>query len=112
MEATMARNRARTFGDKLTASGTLYKKLTDEDVSALQYKEGGNRPRDLAFEIEPTDRALRRVEAVVELRKPLRIRAAGAEEVNVGTTIFSGLKSPRNVKVRTSISTAGVVVKP
>lgn len=106
-EAALVNNRARTFGNTVSGSGTRYYAVGDAD---LRGKSSAEILKLLSPpEIQVTT-GLRRVDIVIDVRRPIIVRVAGGETVGIGTTTLNG-SALRNVAVRASIFSSNVTVE-
>jgi hypothetical protein len=104
-EIALVVHRAKVFGDATTAAGTRYFKVTDADLIGKSEKAVAER-----LAVMNIADAVRRVEIVVDLRRPIALRAQPGSEVAIGSAIVSA-KRVQNLEVRASIFAADVVVK-
>lgn len=93
---TMIRNRARTLGDQVSASGHRYFAVSDLD---LRGKTDAEIIQRLApKEVKARD-GVRNLTILVELQRPLTVRSA--EPVSVGTAIVDA--ATRKIEVRSTL---------
>jgi len=100
------KNKARTFGDQVSASGTRYSAVIEQDLL-------GKSPADALRALTPTvvkeGDGVNRMEVVVELRHPLFVEAKPGEPVAIGTvTIEAG--AARHIDVQTDIDVKQITV--
>ena len=104
----MIENRARTLGNRSSASGTRYFAVTDGDLI-------GKTPDEVLKRLSPpvitSGAGLRQVDIVVDLQRPITLFPTADQPANVGTAIVqsSGLN---NIAVNSIISGAQITVAP
>lgn len=107
-EIVSIKNRARLLGDQPSPSGTRYFAVTDSAIRDL-------RPDQLRERLSPTvikaGDGVRRLDIVVEVRRPLTVRSSpGASEVYIGTALVEAGPALNDIEVRASIFTSGITV--
>lgn len=92
----MTRNRARTLGDQATATGDRYFSVTDLD---LQGKSNEEIVQRLAPKEVMASEGVRRLHIVVDVERPLTIRATG--NVSAGTAVID--RAVRHVEINSTV---------
>lgn len=92
----MTRNRARTLGDRASATGDRYFSVTDFD---LQGKTEDEIVRRLAPKEVTAPEGVRRLHIVVDVERPLTIRATG--NVSAGTAVIA--RAVRHAEINSTV---------
>ncbi len=104
----LIQNRARVYGDRVSANGTRYFYLSD---SALR----GKSPDEVLQSLSPTpigpNDHVRVVETVVNLSHPLTLYADRDQPISIGTAIVQGA-GLKNVEAHSNVSTQGLTILP
>jgi hypothetical protein len=101
----MIENRARSLGDRTSASGQKYFVVKDADLA-------GKSPEEVIRRLSPsaigTVNQVRELNILVELDRPLTILAASGEPVNIGTATVE--RSVRQIDVRSIILANAITI--
>jgi len=101
-------NRARAYGDRVSASGTRYTYVSD---STLRGKSADEVLRSLSpAPIAPNDH-VRDVETVVNLNHPLTLYADSDQSINIGTAIVQGT-GLKDIEAHSSVTTQALTILP
>jgi hypothetical protein len=102
----MIENRARVFGNQVSASGTQYFSVTDSDLV-------GKTPAEIIKRLSPAPVSpgdnVRALDIVVTLRHPLTLYTGGSEP-NIGTAVIQAGSSARPIEVHSYIFGADLTV--
>jgi hypothetical protein len=104
----LIQNRARVYGDRVSADGTRYFYVSDSTLR-------GKTPEEVLQNLSPTAIAsndhLRDIESVVNLSHPLTLYAEPNQSINIGTAIVQGA-GLKNVEAHSSVVTQGLTILP
>lgn len=103
-ELALISHRAKVFGDRVSAAGIQYFAARDADLFGLSREGVLNRLNTTAVTL-----GVRRVEIVVDLKRPLVLHVGKTDPALVGTAIVSA-EQVRNLEVRSTIFANQIVV--
>ncbi len=102
----LIQNRARTLGGQVSPSGTRYWMATDLSLADAS-------PDVLVDRLSPppvaADDHIRTLEILVNIRRPLTVRAAPGEAVAIGTAVISAIAA-KQITVNAQIATQGITI--
>ncbi len=100
-DIALIENRARVFRDRLSASGTRYWAVTDRDLV-------GKSPQAVAAALAPSaiTGAVRKVEVVVDVNRPIAVAPEPKKDLNIGTVTLTPAAAMKdtNIQANTYIS--------